>query len=200
MDIIGISGSYSSGKDTAADYLVEKYGFEHHSLSNEIRIVLRERSEEPSRDNMMRVGNELRAEHGSGVLAERTLKRIKTEKVLVSSIRNLGEIEVLKKRAIQTNGRFALLWIDAPVEKRYELAKERGRIENVGSVMEFIEKENLERSTQEHKQQLGLCEKEANFKIMNDASKNDLYEKLDEVMSKVFGSKKNGEKGGNEKG
>lgn len=190
MDIIGLSGSYSSGKDTAAEHIIKNYGFEHHSLSDGIRVVLNERGEELSRDNLIRVGNELRLEHGAGVLAERALERAKGDKLLISSIRNLKEIEVLKKRAEQTNGKFVFIWIDAPVEKRFELAKERGRIENVKSVAQFIEKENLERSTQEHKQQLGLCEKEAHFKVMNDKSKKDLYEKLDEIMSQVFGDKK----------
>lgn len=187
MDIIGISGSFSSGKDTAANHIIEKYGFEHNSLSDELRIVLKERGEEQSRDNWRRLGNELRAKYGPGVLAERALKRAKTNKLIFSSIRNLGEIEVLKKKAKQTNGRFIFIWIDAPVEKRYDWAKERGRIENVKSITEFIEKENLERSTQAHKQQLGLCEREADFKVVNDKSKKDLYKKLDKLMKGVFG-------------
>ena len=190
MDIIALSGSFSSGKDTAAGYLISKYGFEHYSLSDEIRIVLRERGDEISRDNMMRVGNELRAEHGSGVLAERALKRAKTDKLLVSSIRNLEEINVLKKKASETNGKFVLVWVDAPVEKRYDWAISRGRIENVKSVVEFMEKENMERSTQAHKQQLGLCESEAGIKIMNDKSKEDLFGKVDEFMKEVFGNEK----------
>lgn len=185
-----MSGSFSSGKDTAADYIIKKYGFEHHSLSDELRIVLKERGEEQSRDNWRKLGNELRAKHGSGVLAERALKRAKTNKLIFSSIRNLGEIEVLKKKAEQTKGKFVFIWVDAPVEKRYEWAKERGRIENVKSIAEFIEKENLERSTEAHKQQLGLCEKEADFRVMNDKSKKDLYKKLDKVMKGVFGIEK----------
>ncbi len=190
MHILGLSGSFSSGKDTAAEYLINKHGFEHYCLSDEIRTVLRERGDEISRDNMMRVGNELRAEHGSGVLAERALKKAKTSKLLISSIRNLEEVNVLRKKAEEAKGKFVLVWMDAPVEKRYEWAISRGRIENVKSVVEFMEKENMERSTQAHKQQLGLCENEAEIKILNDKLKEDLYKKLDEIMKERFVNEK----------
>jgi dephospho-CoA kinase len=190
MDIIGLSGSFSSGKDTAAEYLIEKYGFEHHSLSDEIRLVLRERGEDITRDSLRMVGNELRTKQGSGVLAERALKRAKTSKLLISSIRNIEEIRVLRRKALETKGRFIFIWVDAPVEKRYGWAMTRGRIENVKSLTEFIEKENMERSTKAHEQQLSLCEKEADIKIMNNKTKKDLYKELDKVMKGVFGNEK----------
>ena len=42
--IIGLTGSYCSGKDTVANYIVQNYGFIHFSLSDEIRVLMKEQN------------------------------------------------------------------------------------------------------------------------------------------------------------
>src|SRR3989338_10890952 len=73
--IIAIAGTFASGKDTAARFL-EKKGFCHFSLSDEIREVIRERGKEPARDLMHDVAIEMRSRFGDSYLVERVLKRI----------------------------------------------------------------------------------------------------------------------------
>ncbi|MCX6710044.1 MAG: AAA family ATPase, partial [Candidatus Woesearchaeota archaeon] len=91
--IIGITGPIGAGKGTVAEHLVKK-GFKYYSLSDVIRQELKSRKEEPSRDNMIRTGNELRIRYGAGVLAEKTSEWIKDEQksgrrdLVVDSIRN----------------------------------------------------------------------------------------------------------------
>ena len=54
--IIGLTGSYCSGKDTVADYIVKNNGFTHFSLSDEIRLLMKEQGIEPTRENLIKFG------------------------------------------------------------------------------------------------------------------------------------------------
>ena len=72
---VGLTGTNGSGKTSAADYLKER-GFRYLSLSDEIRLELANRNEPPTRENMTRLGNELRARFGAAVLARRVLARL----------------------------------------------------------------------------------------------------------------------------
>ena len=67
--IFGITGYYGSGKDAVAKYLESK-GFIHHSLSDELRSELIKRNMKITRKNLIDIGNELRKEHGPGVIAK----------------------------------------------------------------------------------------------------------------------------------
>ena len=74
--IIGLTGSFCGGKDSVADYLGEK-GFIHFSLSDMLREELRKRKKKVTRENLQKIGKELREKHGDSVLAERALKKVK---------------------------------------------------------------------------------------------------------------------------
>ena len=93
--IIGVTGKMGAGKDTFAVYLGKK-GFIHISLSDIIRQEAVARGIEPSCRNLQDLGNVLRREYGNGVLSKMAQKRIIPGKnYVVTSIRNVGEIEVL---------------------------------------------------------------------------------------------------------
>lgn len=72
--LIGLTGYLSSGKDTVAEYLVNK-SFNHYSLSDEIRAVLKKRNILSTRDSQFKLGNELRKKYGSDYLAFVALKK-----------------------------------------------------------------------------------------------------------------------------
>ena len=71
--IIGLTGTNASGKTSIVRYLIKKR-FEYFSLSDVIRDELTLRGMDHSRDNLRRVGNELREKYGAAILAERELK------------------------------------------------------------------------------------------------------------------------------
>ena len=93
--IIGLTGTNASGKSTVAKYLVRK-GFEYHSLSDELRLLLKKRKISATRDNLIKAGKYYRKRHGRGYLASIVSKKIK-KKAVVDSIRNLGEVVELRK-------------------------------------------------------------------------------------------------------
>ncbi len=175
VKLIGLTGTNGSGKGEAAAYL-QKKGFQYFSLSDVIREELQKRGKEPTRDNMIKMGNELREKFGPDMLARLAMKKVK-DKAVIDSIRNPKEVEYLRK---QKN--FIFLAVDAPAELRYERVKERGRGESASTLQEFIEKEKEEMTECEKGQQLQKCMNMADFVIINDGSLEDLYQKLEEIL------------------
>ncbi len=174
--IIGLTGPYCAGKGEAAAYLKKK-GFEYFSCSDEIRAILKEKGVEPTRDALIKEGNELRARYGADYLSMRIIRKIKKSSV-VDSLRNVEEISALRKA-----GQFMLIGIDAPPKTRFERAKARGRLGEGETFESFMEKENREKSTKKKEQQLDLCMQQADYRIMNDSALEKLYKEIDEIIN-----------------
>ena len=95
MMIIGLTGRNASGKGEVAKVLQEG-GFYYLSLSDLLRKELADRRLEVTRENLIRVGREMRNRYGGGFLADRALQQIDVDKnYIVDSIRNPREVEVL---------------------------------------------------------------------------------------------------------
>lgn len=176
--IIGVTGLNGAGKDTVADYLVTK-SFYHISLSDIIRDEARKRKAPLSRDSLIRIGNELRQRFGIGVLAERALERMQSDKhYVVTSLRHPGEVEALKKRPD-----FLLVKVVAPSRVRYERVSVRsGRDDGVSTFDDFVQKEKEEQSSDFYKQQLHKVTTMARVTIDNSGSVEELYPKVDRFL------------------
>lgn len=178
--IIGVTGKYASGKDAVAEYLQGK-GFLHFSLSDEIREEARRRKVKITRENLITLGNSLREKFGPGILAERVANKMAAEqKVVVTSIRNPSEVEVLKK-----NSEFILVAVTAEAQRRFQWLQQRAREEDPKTFQEFVEKEKLEQSSDPTKQQLHTVEKMAKITVKNDGSLEDLHKKVDLLLENL---------------
>lgn len=184
--IIGITGTNAAGKDTVVDLLKGKYGFRNYSLSDEIKYELVKRGLDYTRDNLIVTGNDLREKFGPGELAFRAIKRAendKPENILFTSIRNPAEISGLKKIFPD----FKLIFIDAPIEMRYERAKKRGSAGKIGeaeySFEQFKEKEDRELRGGKNEQQLLTCRDLADIKVMNAGTIEELQRKIETVLN-----------------
>ncbi len=177
--IIGVTGMYCSGKDTVAEYL-EKKGFTHFSLSDLIREELGRRGIEVTRDNLIRVANELRTEFGHGVLGERALLKMKEKDgdFVISSIRHPGEVKALKK-----HGHFFLIEVRAPLNQRFVRIKKRDREKDPKTLSELKAKEKLESQESGPGQQLTNVIKMANSVIVNDSTRKKLQGKTDRMLA-----------------
>ncbi len=142
--IIGLSGTFASGKDTLAQHLVQKYNFLHISTGDMVRAVAESEYGNTERPTLLRTANELRRKRGPGVLAELALERYEELKgsyigVIVSGVRSLGEANIIQAKA------GIIVFVDAPVEIRYERIKSRHRAnEEQLSFEEFVKSEELE--------------------------------------------------------
>ena len=137
--IIGVTGTLSAGKDEFSKYLMAK-DFIHISLSDSLREELRSRNEEISRTALQDLGNELRRNHGLGILAKKASEKIIPGKnYVITSIRNPEEILVLKKLK-----NFHLVSLDAPIETRFQRAALRNREHEPQTLEDFKKAESRE--------------------------------------------------------
>lgn len=95
--IIGITGAFGSGKTTAARYF-EKKGYKAISLSHPLEEEAQKRNLPITRKVLQDIGNEWRQKFGSGILAIKALDTLKNnDRIVIDGLRNLGEVEVLRK-------------------------------------------------------------------------------------------------------
>ena len=181
--IIGLTGTYAAGKGTVVEYLIGK-GFQYYSLSDELRLLLREKGISPNRDNLTKAGNQLRRKYGPNFLAELAIKRLRgapsVASAVVDSIRNLGEIEALH----ELKG-FYLVSVDAPVDIRYERARKRNSERDPKTFSQFLTQENREMAGRDTDQQLAACIKEADFAINNSSDYKNLYKQIEKVLAGI---------------
>jgi len=173
--LIGLTGTNGAGKGEVAAYLLKK-GYEYFSLSDLIREELTKRDKGITRDNLIKMGNQLREKFGANFLARQVMEKVKGKSV-IDSIRNPKEVEYLRKQK-----EFILLSIDAPIELRYERAKKRGRIESAKNLREFIQKEEEEMTNHKNGQQLLNCMSLADISLINDGTLEELYQKLEALL------------------
>ncbi len=176
--VIGLTGTNGAGKTTLADHLQQR-GFSFLSLSDEIRRELRRENKAETRENLIEAGNRLRREHGLAVLAERTAARVLEDRnYVIDSIRHPREIEALRRLP-----HFHLLHLDAPIERRYERARERQDARVPASFEQFAELEAREMGGSPDAQNLGACARLADATLINDGSREAFLARADELIA-----------------
>lgn len=144
MKLIGTSGTNGSGKDTVGELIAQKYHYLFVSVSDLLRIELRKRGQEVTRENLRNLSAEWRREFGLGVLVDKAVELANEsgyKGVIASPMRNVGEAQHVK----DLGG--TLIWIDADPRIRYERIKaaNRGRAgEDDKSYEEFLAEEQVE--------------------------------------------------------
>lgn len=173
--IIGITGTLGAGKTTIVEILKDK-GFSHHSVRSYLTRILKEQGKELSRDNMVMLANELRAENSPSFFAEELYKEAKETggNAIIESIRTSGEIEALEKL-----GNFCLLAIDADSKTRYERVFKRGSSTDDVTYEKFMEDELKEMTSSDpNKQNISKCIEQADYLIQNDGEIETLKEAI----------------------
>ncbi len=174
--VIGLTGPNAAGKGEAAAALRAR-GFACHSLSDVVREEAVRRGRSTGRDDLILTGNELRREGGPGVLAEFTVPKL-GERDLVDSIRNPGEVEVLRR----VPG-FLLLGVTASPDVRFDRATRRlGRGDALASLEAFLAKEAEENSCDPAAQRLSATFALADLVVVNDGTIQDLRDKIGAVL------------------
>ncbi|MEE8585142.1 MAG: AAA family ATPase, partial [Acidobacteriota bacterium] len=176
--IVGLTGRNCSGKGEAVEFLKAK-GFYSHSLSDVIRDEIGERGLEVTRENLIRVGNELRSRHGHGVLAQRILDRLEPDRnYVIDSIRHPAEAEALSGRSD-----FVLLAVQASPRLRFERIRKRARQGDPRTFEEFqrTEEKELGNSGSE-RQQLDSLEGLASHRVQNEATLAEFHNRLSVLL------------------
>jgi uridine kinase len=176
MKIIGIIGPKGAGKETIADHIEKKYGAGHHRHSEVLGDLLTILRVPKSRMNKIKLV-QLRKVFGENVLINALNKKLDQENrplQVVTGIRFDNELQNI--RNFEQN---LVIYIDAPIEKRYEWQKTRKQYEG-DEDMGFDEFAKIEQEeTEIHIQGLG---ESADHKIENTADLSTLYAKVDEII------------------
>lgn len=172
--IIGLTGKNGAGKGAVADFL-KASGFIYYSLSDVIRAEMKKKGQKITRENLIKMGKNLRDHGGPSVLADKIIEKLDIDKnYIVDSIRNPAEVKVLKSRKD-----FYLINVDADQKLRFERIKARGRENDPQDFKKFVllEKKELA-SADPNAQQLIATSKLSDVTIQN----NESIEKLENTV------------------
>jgi dCMP deaminase len=179
--LIGLTGRNAAGKGEVARYL-QKKSFYYYSLSDAIRDEIRSRGEQPTRERLIIIGNELRQRHGAAVLAERILSKVEDDKhYVIDSIRNPSEVEAFREAK-----HFKLIRVEAPPEVRFQRIVNRERESDPKTYEEFVALENREAEGDDTSQNLVKVELMADYPLINDGPVEKLYTQIDELLPKLL--------------
>ena len=185
--IIGLTGKNAAGKGEAANYLKSK-GFFYYSLSDVIREEATKMGLDHSRDNLIKLGNELRQNFAPNYLAQQINLKISNYKKIfpqknffvVDSIRSPFEAKEL-----MNNKNFTLVGIDAPIETRFKRLLERNRIGDAKTLDDFKQQEERENLKSDTNQQLDETFKMSEEIIRNDGTLEQLHIKIDDLLNQL---------------
>ncbi len=180
--ILGVAGSFGSGKGTVVEYLEKTLGFKHYSASGFITEEIVKRGMPVNRDSMIVVANDLRAMHGATYIIEQLYERAQKDggNAIIESLRVVAEVRRIKELGGHVIG------VDAEQKLRYDRAVARGSEKDAVTFDEFKEHERLESNTDDPaKQNIFGALQEADIHIENNGTLEELHAKIDEVLANL---------------
>jgi dephospho-CoA kinase len=191
--LIGVVGLNGSGKDTVAQYHVQRHGYARKDLGQEIRDELKRQGRNHlDRNEMIALGNEMRQKNGFNYWCKRAIDAAEAgsaEGIVITSIRNPSEADEITKRG------GVIMEVFADQKLRFDRTVARvksnpGSHGDIGSFEDFKNKEEKElRSDDPAKQQLLKCISMAEHRLDNNGSFEQLYEGID-LMHKKLAARK----------
>lgn len=178
--ILGVTGTYASGKDTVAEIIINS-NFTHISFSDILREELKKEEKEITRDDLINGGNKLREKYGPNILAKKALEKAKEGDYVFTSIRTPAEVELLKREKD-----FILIKVTAPSDIRLKRIINRNREKDPKTLEELKEKETRENTDNPNSQQLNKVAEMATNTIVNDSTLEELNKKVKELLTDLL--------------
>jgi cytidylate kinase len=144
LNLIGISGTDGSGKDSLGQLLAERYNWHFLSVTDILRDELKRRGIILKRQNLRKLSAEWRKDYGLGVLVDKAIRVYGSSQdshsgLVIASIRNVGEVD----RIHELEGK--VVWVDADPKIRYARIANRNRgSEDHVTFEEFLTEENAQ--------------------------------------------------------
>lgn len=186
--ILGVCGTFASGKDTVAEILEEKHNYYHVSTGDIVREKAMEHYGNKERETLFKTATEYRQAEGGGYFIQEGYRRYKAVEdqyngLVFTGVRSLGE----GRAVLELGG--VLVFVDAPVEVRYERMMSRQRDnETKKTLEEFREFEKLERdsgSDDEWAFNIDRLGTMSDYTIDNSGTYEEFIQKIDEVISQL---------------
>lgn len=177
MIVLGLVGLPGSGKTTIAKML-ESRGWKIISMGDYVRREALKRGLKPTRENLSMLAHRLREELGMDAIAKLCIDDIVSSdrNVVVDGLRSPSEVDYLKNRIPS----ITLLFIDAPVDRRFSLLSSRGRIDDPKCIEDLIARDNEEI-------RFGILElrDRADYVLINDGGLENLERRLEAILRDI---------------
>lgn len=177
--IIGIAGTFASGKGTVVEYLKTK-GFAHYSSSGTLKEILDEQGLPHTRENLSTAAEELLSKYKGGVL-ELNLERAEkagAKNVVLEAIHRMSEADFIRSRGGKIWG------VDADVEVRYRRVLARGEGEKDAVTLEQfkIDMAREEEGKGEITSNIRAVIKSADVVLTNNGTKQELDKEIEAAL------------------
>lgn len=185
MKLIGITGTFGSGKGVLVELLKKKLDFIYvNARELIIEVATAEGVKVENRDDLREFVDD-RNRRGKSLTGDVNTRYNTPENanklVVFESIRRVKEVEEL--RQIFGND-FLFVSIDTPIQLRYERIRARGTMTDQVSFEQFQEQERLENVTDDpNKMNLYACRDMSDVKVLNIGTLEDLEK---EIESKIL--------------
>ncbi len=176
MKAISFTGLARCGKDTAADYVVKKYGFHKLVMSDELAEEIVKQGKEDTKMNRALMGRKLRGKFGDDIVAKMVFEKAKKnewKKVVFVGPRSVSEIEFFKANIPV----FFLVAIKAGEGKRFDRRSSRD-----GQTKETFFERDEHDST---KFELGKVIAMAGYTIENNSTIDEFQRAIDGLMQNI---------------
>ena len=162
-----IVGLARTGKDTAANYLVQKHGYVSITFSDLLGEELVRRGKPNTKMNQAELGDELRAKDGMDAVAKLGMEKAETHsKVVFVGARSVEEIELVKQNSKLTR----VIKLESSLENRSSRKGDRTDADQQTlKKRDFIDIEN---------KGLGKVLEIADITICNNNSKEELFQEM----------------------
>lgn len=186
--ILGVCGTFASGKDTVAEILERDHNVYHVSTGDLVREISMELYGNKERETLHKVATDFRQNEGGDYFIREGYRRYEKVEdqysgVVFSGVRSLGE-----GRAVSELGG-DMVFVDAPVEMRYERMAGRQRDDETRKTLEeFLEFEKKERGGETDDEWAFNIDKlgaNSKYKIINDGTYDEFVTKVHELAKEV---------------
>lgn len=186
---IGLTGFMATGKGVVAEILKKKK-FKYCSLSDVVREEATKRKSEHTRENLQKIGNELRKKHGGSYFSKKVAEKILKDpdkNWVIDGIRNPFEAAELRK--LQN---FYLVGITSSPETIVKRVLSRKRKGDTLTKKDILEKLDIEKGKNQPAdgQQVAKTIDSANFLILNEGSKKDVEKKISHFLGLIKGDER----------
>jgi dephospho-CoA kinase len=174
MQCIVLVGLARSGKDTAADYLVQRFNFKKFVFSDVLVKLAEAKGLPPNKMNLVKLGDELRAEKGMNAVAVELLKEVKKfkdENLVLVGARSKEEFFSVKESFPEAK----LVVVSAEQNERFK----RKSLADPATEKEFFSRDAIDAEKKGLNELISL----ADYKLPNNGSEEELFEKINELMN-----------------
>ena len=180
--VIGLAGIISSGKDTIASYIVEKYAGQSVSFSQPLRDILNRIFLPINRINLSRLAQMLVDNFGGDVLSHAIAEEIKSSSKQIFVLPNIRRETDYACLINNSDMNFFLVGVNMDPKISYErLIKRSQNVDDQVKTWEEFQKD-LQLSTEV--EIINLIKKSL-YQLDNNGSLNDLYSQVDKLINTI---------------